>query len=96
VTTVKVRTIGQLKALLGRGEFDVAVPDGATVGDVLALLAEKYGRTVAQHLEAPAAAGAHPPLRVTVNGRDIAVLDDRDTVLQDGDDLLILTPIAGG
>jgi molybdopterin converting factor small subunit len=31
-----------------------------------------------------------------VNGRDIGVLDGPDTVLHDADDVLILTPLAGG
>ena len=31
-----------------------------------------------------------------VNGRDIGVLADRATVLVEGDDVLVLTPIAGG
>ena len=31
-----------------------------------------------------------------VNGRDIAVLGGRQTVLEDGDEVLVLTPIAGG
>ena len=43
-----------------------------------------------------AAALCHPPLRVMVNGRDIGALDDRRTLLADGDDVLVLTPIAGG
>jgi molybdopterin converting factor small subunit len=35
-------------------------------------------------------------LRVMVNGRDIAVLDGRQTVLCDGDEILMLIPVAGG
>ena len=31
-----------------------------------------------------------------VNGRDIGVLGGRQTALADGDDILVLTPIAGG
>ena len=45
---------------------------------------------------APASATSLPPLRVLVNGCDIGVLGDRQAVLSDGDDLLVLTPIAGG
>jgi molybdopterin converting factor small subunit len=31
-----------------------------------------------------------------VNGRDITVLGGRQAVLKDGDEILVLTPIAGG
>lgn len=93
---MRVRTIGLLKSLMRRGEFDVDLPEDATVDDLLARLTQTYGGAVAAHLTAPVEADAHPPLRVMVNGRDIGVLDDRATVLAQGDDVLVLTPIAGG
>jgi len=94
--TVKVQTVGLLKSLFGHGELDVRVPPGGTVQDVLAALAQTYGQPAAQHLAPAADPSGHPPLRVMVNGRDIGVLDGRDTVLRNGDELLVLTPIAGG
>ena len=54
-------------------------------------LAAPFG--VADHLTAQYEPGTHPPLRVLVNGRDIGALDDRRTVLGEGDDVLVLTPI---
>jgi molybdopterin converting factor small subunit len=96
VITVHVRTIGLLRSLMRAGEFDVELPEGASVEELLARLAATYGGQVAAHLTAPVEAGSHPPLRVMVGGRDIGVLDDRRTILADGDDVLVLTPIAGG
>ena len=94
--TVRVQTIGLLRSLIKQGELRVDLPEGSSVGDLLTQLAEAYGGQVAAHLTAPHEPDAHPPLRVTVNGRDIGALHDRRTVLADGDDVLILTPIAGG
>jgi molybdopterin converting factor small subunit len=94
--TVTVRTVGLLKSLLGRGELRIDVAEAATVGDLLATLAATYGGELAAHLAVPDGPAAHPPLRVLVNGRDIGALNDRQTVLADGDDVLVLTPIAGG
>jgi MoaD family protein len=94
--TVKVRTIGLLRSLLGRAELDVALPEGGTVADLLAALVQTYGEQVAPHFVEPEDAAVHPPLRVMVNGRDITVLGGRQAVLQDGDEILVLTPIAGG
>ena len=93
---VHMRTIGLLKTLLRRGERELELADGAAVADLLAAVAATGGPEVAAHLEAPVRADAHPPLRVMVNGRDIEVLDGRQTALMDGDDVLVLTPIAGG
>jgi len=93
---VRVRTIGLLRSLIKQGELRVSLADGGTVGDLLGTLAHAYGGQVADHLTAPHEPGTHPPLRVLVNGRDIGALDDRRTVLAEGDDVLVLTPIAGG
>ena len=94
--TVRVQTIGLLKSLLKQGELDVALPEGSTVHDLLAGMAATYGEQVAVHFAEPEDAAAHPPLRVMVNGRDIAVLGGRQAALADGDVILVLTPIAGG
>ena len=94
--TVRVRTIGLLKSLIRQGELDFELPEGSTVQDVLDAMAQTYGSQVAVHFVEAEDPSAHPPLRVTVNGRDIAVLGDRQTVISDGDDILVLTPIAGG
>jgi molybdopterin converting factor small subunit len=96
VITVTVQTVGLLRSLMGHREVRVPLLRGGTVGDLLAALAATYGEQVAGHLADPDPAALHPALRVTVNGRDIGVLDGRQTVLADGDEVLVLTPIAGG
>jgi molybdopterin converting factor small subunit len=93
---VTVRTVGLLKSLFGRGELQLTLAVGATVDEALAALAAAFGERVALHLAEAPPLSSHPPLRVMVNGRDIAVLGGRQAVLQDGDDVLVLTPIAGG
>lgn len=93
---VTVQTIGLLKSLLGQAEVALTLPEGRTVADLLATMAASYGPEVAQHMVDPGDAAVHPPLRVMVNGRDIAVLGGRQAELGDGDVILMLTPIAGG
>ncbi len=91
-----MRTIGLLQSLLKRSDLPLELADGATVTDLLAAVAALGGSEVAAHLDAPVRPDAHPPLRIQVNGRDVEVLAGRDTALADGDDVLVLTPIAGG
>ena len=94
--TVRVQTIGLLRSLIRQGDRGVDLHDGGMVADLLASLAQTYGPRVAVHFIEPDDLAVHPPLRVIVNGRDIGVLGDRQAVLSDGDDILVLTPIAGG
>jgi len=94
--TVKVRSIALLRSLIGQAELDVSLAEGAEIGDLLPLLAERGDGELAQHLAQPVEKSAHEALRVMVNGRDIAALNGRQTVLKDGDVVLLMIPIAGG
>jgi len=93
---VKVRTIGPLKALFGAGELDVTLPEGASVDDLLARLTESFGERCTPYFAPQTSAAALPHLRIMVNGRDIAVLGGRQAVLAGNDEILMLTPVAGG
>ena len=94
--TVKVRSIGPLKSLFGRGLLDATLSEGATVADLMESLAETFGEQASRYFVNETDAAGFYLLRVMVNGRDIAVLDGRQTVLCDGDEILMLIPVAGG
>jgi molybdopterin converting factor small subunit len=93
--TVKVRTIGPLKALFGTGDLEVDLPAGARVEELLGRLTQSFGEGSLGFF-APNDAGALPHLRIMVNGRDIGVLGGRQALLTDADEILLLTPVAGG
>lgn len=93
---IKVRSIALIRSLLGAGEVDLSLPKGATVEDALSRLTEIGDPQLGPYLAVPKEQSAHAPLRIMVNGRDITVLQGRQTLLGDGDDLLIFIPIAGG
>jgi molybdopterin converting factor small subunit len=93
---VTVRSIALIKTLLGQGEMLLTLTDGATIDDFLRRLTEVGGEKLAPYVAVPKEESAHAPLRVMVNGRDITVLAGRRTVLEEGDDVLIFIPIAGG
>jgi sulfur-carrier protein len=96
VPDVKVRSIALIRTLLGSEQLDLSMPEGATVSTVLARLTEIGGPALAAYLAEPKEKSAHAPLRVMVNGRDITILQGRETPVADGDDLLVFIPIAGG
>ena len=94
---INVRTVAALKDLIGRGEWETSLPQGSTVGDLLASVAATYGTKVSLLLADAGGKAVYPPqLRVLVNGADIGALDGRETELKDGDDVLMFAPIAGG
>lgn len=93
---VKVRSIALIKMLLGQAETDLDLPDGTTIDGLLARLSELGSEKLAPYLAVPKEQSAHAPLRLMVNGRDITALAGRQTVLENGDDVLIFIPIAGG
>jgi molybdopterin synthase sulfur carrier subunit len=93
---VKVHTILNLKKILGRGDIDLTMKKGSTVKDVLITMVETYGEPLSTQLFD---SGGHlfPYIRLMVNGRDIAFLENKmETALQDGDEILILPPVGGG
>ena len=93
---VRVRSIALIRSLLGKEQIELSLPEGATVEDALARLVEIGDPKLASYLAEPKEKSAHAPLRIMVNGRDITVLQERSTVLADGDDVLVFIPIAGG
>jgi molybdopterin synthase sulfur carrier subunit len=96
LTQVKVRTILDIKKILGRGETDVTVKNGSTVKDLLGLMVETYGEPLAGKLF-NSEGDLFPYIRIMVNGRDIAFLENKmETALQNGDEILILPPVGGG
>jgi molybdopterin converting factor small subunit len=93
---VKVRSVGQVRQLLGQGELELSVPDGTTVMGLLRILAEEHSERMAPFAVEPKDPRGHLPVRVMVNEQDSEALDGRFTVLQPEDDVLIFLPIAGG
>ena len=93
---VRVRSIALIRTLLGKEEIPLSLPEGATVEDLLTRLVETGDPKLASYFALPKEKSAHAPLRIMINGRDIAVLAGRETVLAAGDDILIFIPIAGG
>ncbi len=88
--SARVRAIGPIYRILGVKELDVALEAEATIESLLRHLVEQYGDTLAQWVTD----GGHS--RILVNGRDLFVLNDLDTVLADGDVVSVMSAIAGG
>ena len=96
--TVKVHTILTIKKILNQGDIDFSLPEGSTLEDLLSLMAERWGE-LSSYLSKPEGNDLPPHIpiiRIMVNGRDIAFLYGRETVLQEGDEALVLPIVSGG
>jgi molybdopterin synthase sulfur carrier subunit len=94
--TLKVRTILDFKRILGQREVEISVPKESTLQDLLVTVRETWGDELASHLFEPNTTTPLPHIRLMVNGQDIAFLNGVETVLEEGDEILILPPVGGG
>jgi len=96
VIKVKVYTILTLKKVLGKREFEVSIPPGSTVKDLISWMVNEWGDKLSSHLFKPESDSLLPHIRLMVNGRSIEFLNGMETVLQDGDEFLMLPLVTGG
>jgi molybdopterin synthase sulfur carrier subunit len=90
MATVKIPPV--LRASVG-GEKEVAA-SGDSVGEVLRDLAASHPATETQLFSADGELNRY--VNVYLNDEDVRVLDGLDTVVADGDTLVILPAMAGG
>jgi sulfur-carrier protein len=88
---VKVKIPTQLRSATD-GEALASV-EGATVGEVLDALYERFGELRSRISED---GGLRRFVNVYVEGEDIRFLDGLDTPVSDGDEVTILPAVAGG
>ena len=94
--TVKVHTILTIKKILGKGEVELSVSEGSTLGELLTTMVNRWGNELAANVFGAESGNILPYIRLMVNGQDIAFLNGIKTVLQNGDEVLILPPVSGG
>jgi molybdopterin synthase sulfur carrier subunit len=86
----------ELKKVCGQREFELSVPEGSTVKNLLSLMTNKWGDPLSTQLYKPNSDSILPHIRLMVNGQSIEFLKGMETVLQDEDEFLMLPLVAGG
>jgi molybdopterin synthase sulfur carrier subunit len=94
--TVKIGTILDLKRILGQREVEISVPKESTLQELLVTMVDTWGDELRSRLFEPNSNSPLPHIRLMVNGQDIAFLNRLQTVLKEGDEILILPPVGGG
>ncbi len=96
MVTVKVYTILALKEIIGQREFEISLPRGSTVKDLIFWMVKKWGDKLSSHLFYTGSNRLLPHIRLMVNGRDITFLNGLQTILKNGDEFTMLPLVAGG
>ena len=93
---IKIRTILKLKKIIGKGAVELSVKEGTTLEEALDKMVETFGKELESSLFSSEDRSLLQHIRLIVNGRDIAFLNGLQTVLKEGDEILILPPVSGG
>jgi molybdopterin synthase sulfur carrier subunit len=93
---ITVHSTYQLKEVLGGRRVSIDLPEDATVRGLLARMLEMWGDKLSPHIFDPGNNLLFPYIRLMVNGQAMAFLNGMETVLKDGDEVLLLFPAAGG
>jgi molybdopterin converting factor small subunit len=94
--TVTVHILLESMQSLGGKNIEIIVPEGTDVKSLICGMAEIWGDSLSPHIFRPGTDQLLPDIRVMVNGQNIGVLHGLDTLLKDGDEVLLLPLAAGG
>lgn len=93
---VTVRTILRLAMAIGKYEFPMELPAGATLDQLLDRIEAVYGPQTRPYLRDVASTSQHPGLMFYKNHALLTGDDVLRTVLEDGDVIYIASPAGGG
>ncbi len=91
---MKVKIFATLRQVAGTKETDIEVAPGETVGDLLKRLVERYPKLKGRLFDE--AGELQKSIHVFIRGRDIRLKEGLDTVIEEGDELALFPPVAGG
>ena len=93
---VTLHTILGLKQVIGQRLTEIDLPHGSTVEDFLTYMKERWGDKLSARLFDPDSGAVLPYMQIMVNGQTIHYLGGMETLLKEGDEVLILPPVSGG
>ncbi len=92
---VKVKFLGDLRAIVGKQETTTELPQGSTVKDLLISLSNSYGEAFRSRVLNPTGNLEHYVL-VFLNGKNIKELEGLKTILGEGEVELMMLPMFEG
>jgi len=93
--TVTVKFVGALRSASGKGNFAVQVKEAVSVREVVNKIVEELPR-LKRALSGPQLENPRPNALILVNGKEISVLKGLETMLKDGDEIVLVPVTHGG
>jgi MoaD family protein len=93
---VKVHYISLVKSYTNKSQEDIAMPDEATVAQLLDHVAEEYGKQFKAEVYDPEQKEMKQTFVAMVNGVLADQLKGLDTALKDGDNVILMSLMTGG
>jgi len=81
---------------IGKKILSVELKEGSNFAELLKELADKYGPELVKEIYDPQKSTLHEMVRALVNGSLVHNLNDMDTVLKQGDNIVFVPLIMGG
>jgi molybdopterin synthase sulfur carrier subunit len=91
---ITLRTFADFREVIGTAEMELFPPEGESVRGVLKGLCETHPALRGKIFDA--AGNLKPYILVLKNGRNVASLQQLDTLLADRDVIALFPPVAGG
>lgn len=93
--TVRVRSMFDIKEVIGARDVSLVLDEGTTVRDLLYRLFERYGVKLREKIMDSKTGNIHSHFTILVDGRNINYLNGMKTKLLNGS-VISLLPSAGG
>jgi sulfur-carrier protein len=93
---VTLYTITEFKEIIGQSRTEFSLAEGSRMQEFIQKLKETFGVKLTTKLIDAGNGEIFPYIRVAVNGQDISFLKGLETELHDGDEVLLVPPVAGG
>jgi MoaD family protein len=93
---VKVQYLGFIKNLIQRSEDEFELEEGASLTDLLNKISSLYGKAFQKEVYEPGLKDVKMGFVITVNGVLMGQLQGVDTVLNSGDNVILMSLMSGG
>jgi len=93
---VTAKFFASVREITKKSEETLDVMDGTTVGELLKILAERYGREFRDYVFEDKAETPRDHLQFLLDGKSVTIFEGVKTKLYDGCRLAIVPPVGGG
>jgi molybdopterin synthase sulfur carrier subunit len=93
--TITVNFVGAFRTISGRKTLAVKIEDAIPLREVIKKIVEK-NPNLKRALVDPELEDPRPNALILVNGREISVLNGLETLVKDGDEIVLVPVIHGG